>query len=79
MAGKKHEKNSSEWKMIYELWIFFQKYWTPEDNDQYWEQLIDEADNFCKKFWNVPLSRFLVMAFLNYVEAVYSLQNKKTA
>ena len=79
MAGKKHEKNTSEWKMISELWIFFQKYWTPEDNDQYWEQLIGEADAFCKKFWNVPLARFLIRAFLSYAESEYSEIKKKIA
>ena len=45
-------KTSSEWQMFRDFWNLCQKYWAPEKNDEYWEELINSGDAFCKKYGN---------------------------
>lgn len=50
MASKRFEKGSAEWRLFQEFWSLCQKYWIPEDNDEYWERVIKAADEFYKKY-----------------------------
>lgn len=50
MASVKFEKDSEEWQMFTDFWALCQKYWEIEDSDEYWEQSINAADDFCKKY-----------------------------
>ena len=50
LAGKKFEKTSGVWKLFMEYWAICQKYWEPEENDEYWEALKIELDSFWKRY-----------------------------
>lgn len=52
MAEVKFLKGSEEWQMFMDYWALCQKYWEPEDNDAYWESLINDTDAFYKKYNN---------------------------
>lgn len=50
MAEIKFIKGSEEWMLFMDYWGLCQKYWNPEDNDEYWNSLIDAAKEFHKKY-----------------------------
>lgn len=41
-----------EFQMFGELFNFRKKYYTPEDNDEYWRELSDSFDYLCAKYQN---------------------------
>ena len=47
---KKFAKGSSEWMMFMDYWALCQKYWEPDDNDDYWESVVKETDVFYRKY-----------------------------
>ena len=47
-------------------WDDFGVFWDPED--EYWEELINAGDAFCKKYGNSIFSRKLIMAFIEKLE-----------
>ena len=65
MASKKFEKGSEEWTLFQEYWKLCQEYWEIEDNDTYWEQAVEAACNFYKKYKgkNEFFARKLTLAF----------------
>ena len=67
MAEKKFSKGSEEWQMFMDYWALCQKYWEPEDNDEYWDSLITETDVFYDKY-KTDFSRSLAMALVNETE-----------
>lgn len=50
MSEAKFEKNSPEWKMFRDLYQIIEKYWIPEDTDEYWNSVIDATDDFTAKY-----------------------------
>lgn len=68
MASAKFGKGSEEWMLFRDFWSYCQKYWTPEEKDEYWEKLINDGDAFCKKYGNSIFSRKLIMAFTAKLE-----------
>lgn len=76
MAGKRFPKGSEEFVMFMDYWALCQKFWEPEDKDEYWEGVIEETDAFCKKYGNTTFPRGLAMALINYLEK--ELRNRKT-
>lgn len=50
MASVKFEKGSNEWEMFLNFWQLAQKYWIPEDSDEYWEQVLESTIEFHKKY-----------------------------
>ncbi len=63
MANKIFSKEDKEWHLFRDFWNLCQKYWIPEKNDEWWEELINSECNFCAKYGNSIFSRKLVMAF----------------
>lgn len=69
MASKKFNKGSEEWIMFMDFWNLCQEYWEIEDTDEYWENLVKNADIFYRKH-NHRFARELAIAFVNYLEYV---------
>lgn len=65
------KKVSIEWYMFAEYWKICQKYWEVEDTDEYWENLVQEAEQFFKKYKDIKLSKALIMGFLDTQEKIY--------
>ena len=64
---KKFAKGSSEWMMFMDYWALCQKYWEPDDNDDYWESVVKETDVFYRKY-NSEFAKALALTLVNEVE-----------
>ena len=67
MAAQKFDKNSEEWIMFMDYWQLCQKYYIPENTEEYWENLREDGKLFVKKHRN-SFARELFMAFHNEME-----------
>ena len=65
---KRFGKGSEEFTMFTDYWQFVQKYYIPEPQDKWWEELIREADKLARKYGNPQFIRDLVLAHVNDVE-----------
>lgn len=70
MASKRFEKDSEEWRMFTEFWKICQQFWEPEDNDEYWDKVIDSTNEFHKKYKtnNDIFARKIVLALIDTLE-----------
>lgn len=70
MASKRFEKGSEEWAMFREYWALCQRFWEPEDNDEYWEQVIDSTNDFYKKYRenNEIFAKEIVLALVDALD-----------
>ena len=64
---KKFAKGSSEWMMFMDYWALCQKYWNPDDNDDYWESVVKETDVFYRKY-NSEFAKSLALTLVNELE-----------
>lgn len=70
MASKKFEEGSEEWKMFREYWFLCQKFWEPEDNDEYWDQVVEATNEFHEKYKakNDVFAIKIAIAFVDTIE-----------
>ena len=71
MAETKFQKGSEEWQMFIDYWNLCQKHWKVESTDEYWENLIDDANSFCEKYKDYVLAKNIAIAFMNTQEILY--------
>ena len=64
---KKFAKGSREWMMFMDFWTLCQKYWEPDDNDDYWESVVKETDVFYRKY-NSEFAKSLALTLVNELE-----------
>ena len=50
MAKAEFPKGSEEYQMFVDYWNLCKKFWIVENNEEYWDSLIAEADKFYKKY-----------------------------
>lgn len=75
----KFAKASREFSMFTDYWLYCQKYWGVEkDNETYWEEAVEEGHKFHEKYKDIPLSSHLVVAYMNSLED-RSKSDKKNA
>ena len=67
MAEIKFAKGSEEWQMFMDYWALCQKYWEPDDNDDYWESVVKETDVFYRKY-NSEFAKSLALTLVNELE-----------
>ena len=70
MGEVKFTKGSEEWQMFMDYWALCQKFWEPEAEDVWWEQLIQETDAFYKKYCT-DFARALALELVNEAERKY--------
>ncbi|MCR5755527.1 MAG: hypothetical protein K6G30_12050 [Acetatifactor sp.] len=68
MAEKKFVKGSEEWQLFMDYWALCQKYWTPEDTDEWWDEALSEINQFAKKYGNGMFARRLALALVDELE-----------
>lgn len=78
VSGKVFGKDSEEWLMFREYWQLCQKYYIPEDDENYWNSLVKSIGMFNLKYKN-DFANELTIAFFNTVEKMYKqkCQNKR--
>lgn len=62
MASKRFEKGSEEWDLFQDYWKLCQRFWVPEEKDDYWASLLKALDDFQDKYKNEPLAQELALA-----------------
>ena len=68
MAEKKFSKGSEEWQMFMDYWALCQKYWEPEESDEWWEEALGKIDELSKKYGSTVFIIGLCMALVNELE-----------
>ena len=68
MASAKFPKGSDEFEMFTDYWNLCQKYWIPENNEEYWDTALAEIDAFAKKYGMTKFARGLGSALVNGLE-----------
>ena len=69
MAEVKFTKGSEEWQMFMDYWALCQKYWEPEESDEWQEEALHEIDVFSKKYGSTVFVRGICMALVNELES----------
>lgn len=67
MAEKKLGKDSAEWEMFAEYWRLYKQYYEPEDNDEYWQEVVDATNAFYEKY-KTEFARGLALQLVNELE-----------
>ena len=66
---KNFTKESKEREMFGAFWDMCQKYWIPENNDDYWNAVVKASDEFNDKYKDLhPMVFQLTMAFVKGLE-----------
>lgn len=68
MASVKFPKGSEEWTMFMDFWGLCQKYWQPEEPDEWWDEALGACNDFAQKYGNNGFPRGLVMALVRKLE-----------
>lgn len=68
MSSVKFQKGSPEWYMFQDYWKLCQKFWIPEKNDNYWENMVNETREFMKKYEDITLASGLAIALIDDLE-----------
>lgn len=77
MASKRFDKGSEEWLLFMEYWQLCQKYWEPEETDEWWDEALHQIDLFSKKYGSTVFARGLCMALVNELEVKHVSPDKK--
>lgn len=78
MAEFRFQKGTEEWLMFMDYWNLCQKHWVVEKADDYWEQLIKDANEFIAKYDTIKLAKNMALALVNTQEQILKEQNGKT-
>ena len=74
--------NEDELKQVYSqftaAWKFYRKYADVQDTDQYWENMIDEADQLAEQHGNGRLIRGLIAVVADEFERKYKEKFKES-
>lgn len=70
MAEVKFSKNDLEWTTLNEFWSILQKYYVPEDTEEYWEKVVSDVNVFGGKEPKL-LRRELAKTLINVLEQKY--------
>lgn len=68
MSGVVFERGSGEWEMFKDCYRFAEKYWVPEDNEEYWRNLVEDYEAFIQKHAAIPLAAGIGLAVVKYLE-----------
>lgn len=68
MASIKFPKGCSEWLMFQDFWKIVQEHWLIENKQSYWDKLVEDLAEFNTKYTEIPLSKNLMVAFLDTQE-----------
>lgn len=67
--NKPFKQDSVERAMFIDYWTICQKHWLAEDNDDYWEKVVVDINEFDKKYTKqCPFASRLVTTLVEYLE-----------
>lgn len=65
---QKFSKDSKERQILADFYNLCQNFWLVEDNDKYWDNMINAVDDFCKKHDNNRFAMKLGLALIEFKE-----------
>lgn len=68
MASARFQKGSEEFLLFQDFWKLCQKHWIVENNDDYWQQLVNDANAFVEKYGEMSFAKILALAFMDAKE-----------
>lgn len=71
MASKRFEKGSVEWGMFQDFWKMAQKFYVPEDDQNYWEELTNEQVRYQEKYKEIALAQEMNVGLGRALEKMY--------
>lgn len=69
MASAELKKGTEEYMMFLDFWNLCKRFWTPEQKDDYWKDLINETDKFYKKY-HTPYAKNFALGLVNALDEV---------
>ena len=75
MASVTAKEIPEEQKFFTELWNLRKKYYTPEDNDDYWSSMVNEFTELRVKYEKVSISYKMILIVMDDLEMRYK-ENK---
>ena len=67
---KELKKGDTEYDLFNDYWKMTKEFNIPEDNDEYWESLINAGNAFCKKY-DSQYAIDLILAFITSRETIW--------
>lgn len=71
MASVEFQKNDTQWLIFADLYQYCQRFWIPEANKQYWQDLVDATDALEEKYKSNKLLCAWMTDFISTKEAEY--------
>ena len=71
MASVEFQKTDTQWLIFADLYQYCQKFWIPEDNKQYWQDLVDATDALEEKYKSDKLLCAWLADFISTKETEY--------
>ena len=67
--NKPFTQDSVERAMFVDFWNMCQKHWIAEDEDEFWEKVVIDINEFDKKYTKAcPFASILATSFVEYLE-----------
>lgn len=70
MASKKLEKGSAEWQFFQDFWRFRQKYYEPEEPDEWFEEMTNKSSVLYEKYKDTDFSDFAKALIIAHIDDV---------
>lgn len=80
MASAKIEKGSEEWQVFMDYWQFIQKYYAPDNNDSWWDEVVKAGESLINKYKGMEIeerARQLVLSHFAWLEITYRKEKTK--
>lgn len=68
MASKKIPSGSEEFEMFKAFWGLYQKYYMPEDRQEYWDALVNETTCFYETYVEFEMAKYMADSLVDCFE-----------
>lgn len=76
MASQRFEKGSEMFFMFQDYWKLVQKFYIPEDNDQYWADFHESVNDFYRRY-HTEYAKSLATSFIDELDRKWEMMQKK--
>lgn len=70
IVKKNIEKGSEEWQFFQDFWRFRQKYYEPEERDEWFEEIVAESTKLYAKYQNTDFKDFAKALIIAHIDDV---------
>lgn len=80
MASAKIEKGSEEWQVFMDYWQFIQKYYSPDNADSWWDEVVKSGESLINKYKGMEIeerARQLVLSHFAWWKSHTERRNQR--